>query len=142
MKSLMRSIYKNLFLMLVGGAIYAAIEIFYRGYTHWSMILVGGICFLSIGSINEYISWEMPLILQMTISMLIVTAIEFVSGVIINIVFKMNVWDYSNLPFNILGQICVPFMFLWFLISIVAIILDDYLRYWFLDEEKPHYIWR
>ena len=52
----------------------------------------------------------------------------------------MDVWDYSNMPFNILGQICLPFTILWFFISILAIVLDDWIRYIMFDEEKPHYI--
>lgn len=78
----------------------------------------------------------------MTISSVLITLIEFISGCIINIRFNLNVWDYSNMPFNILGQICIPFMILWFFLSVLGIILDDYLRYWFFDEEKPRYkIW-
>ena len=73
------------------------------------------------------------------ISMFILTACEFITGVIVNIWLGLGVWDYSTLPFNILGQICLPFSLLWIIISCLAIILDDYLRYWIFNEEKPHY---
>ena len=69
----------------------------------------------------------------------IITGVEFLAGCILNLWLKLGVWDYSNLPFNILGQICIPFTLLWYIISPVAIILDDYLRYWFFGEEKPRY---
>ena len=61
------------------------------------------------------------------------------AGVIVNIWLKLGVWDYSGLPLNILGQVCLPFYFAWVGLSVVAIVFDDYLRYWFFGEEKPHY---
>lgn len=134
--------YKYLFLFLVGGLAYCGIEMLWRGYTHWTMFLVGGICFLFCGSINELFDWDMPIWKQMLICSAGITVIEFVSGVIINIIFKLNVWDYSNLPFNILGQVCLPFSILWFGLSFIAILADDWLRYWLFGEEKPHYKWR
>lgn len=121
------------------------IEMVYRGHTHWTMFIVGGLCFYLIGMINEIIPWEMPLISQCLIGAVIVTAMEFAAGSIINIGLGWNVWDYSDLPCNLLGQICLLFSSLWVLLSLPAIILDDYLRYWLFGEEKPHYyifLWR
>lgn len=79
---------------------------------------------------------------QMLICSIIITAVEFTSGLILNVWLGLGIWDYSNMPFNILGQICLPFTLLWYVLSAPAIILDDYLRYWIFGEEKPHYIWR
>lgn len=126
-------------LFAIGGFIYMLIELIWRGYTHWTMGITGGICFVLIGFINEFYTYKMSLVNQMFISSIIITIIEFFVGCIVNLGLGWNVWDYSSLPFNILGQICIPYMFLWFLLSCVAIILDDYLRYWLFKEEKPHY---
>jgi len=136
----MRKIIKPFILMGIGGLIYSLIEILYRGYTHWTMFLVGGLAFYLIGCINEHIEWDMPIYNQMAIGAVIITALEFVAGVIVNLILDWNVWDYSNVPFNILGQICIPFCIIWIFLSLPAIILDDYLRYWLFGEEKPHYI--
>lgn len=136
---LVKNIIRLFILFCIGGTIYISIELLWRGYSHWTMFIVGGICFVLIGLINELFTYDMPLIYQMIISALIVTIVEFISGCIINLWLHMNVWDYSNMPFNIAGQICIPFMGLWFLLSLPAIILDDYLRLWFFNEEKPHY---
>ena len=134
---------KPLILFLIGGLAYILMELLWRGYTHWTMFFVGGLAFVLIGAINEVIPWNMPLWMQSIIGALIITSIEFVSGCIINLWLGWNVWDYSGMPFNILGQICLPFTFLWFLISAIGIVLDDYLRYWWFGEEKPHYtFWR
>ena len=51
----------------------------------------------------------------------------------------MNVWNYSALPLNIMGQICLPFSLLWLLLSGVIIVVDDYIRYKFFNEKKPKY---
>lgn len=128
---------KPLILFGIGGFIYIAIELLWRGHTHWTMFLVGGICFLLIGYINEIFTFDMPLIKQMAISAIIITTVEFLAGLLVNRTY--SIWDYHDLPLNILGQICLPYSILWFLLSLPAIILDDYLRYWLFGEEKPHY---
>lgn len=135
----MRKIVKPFILIVIGGLIYTSIEMLYRGYSHWTMFLVGGLAFYMIGCINEYIQWDMPLYKQMAIGMSIITCLEFVTGFIVNIILKWNVWDYSNVPFNVLGQICLPFCAIWYFLSLVGIILDDYIRYWLFYEEKPTY---
>lgn len=129
-------------LFLIGGAIYVLIELVYRGYSHWTMFLLGGLCFVLIGGVNEYIPWEMPLWLQAGIGAVIITALEFICGCIVNLALGWNVWDYSNTPLNILGQVCLPFAIIWFAIAHFGIVLDDYLRYWLFKEEKPHYTYK
>lgn len=124
---------------MIGGFSYVIIELIWRAYSHISMFFVGGICFVIIGGINEFYTYEMNLIDQMLISSIAITIIEFIAGCIVNIWLGWNVWDYSSVPFNILGQVCILYMFLWFLLSAVAIIFDDYLRYWLFKEDKPHY---
>ncbi|MBQ9612473.1 MAG: hypothetical protein IJV14_07775 [Lachnospiraceae bacterium] len=126
-------------LFLTGALIYVLIELAWRGHSHWTMFLIGGMMFVLIGSINEYIPWEMPLWLQGIIGSGIVTITELLSGYIINIKLGWHVWDYSNMPLNLAGQICLPFSLLWILMSIVAIGVDDWLRYWLFGEERPHY---
>jgi uncharacterized membrane protein len=76
---------------------------------------------------------------QSLIGALLTTFVELISGLILNVWLGLGIWDYSNLPFNFMGQICLPFFFAWIALSCVAIILDDYLRYWLFHEEKPHY---
>lgn len=130
---------KSLILYGIGGLSYIAIELLWRGHTHWTMFVVGGICFLIVGSINEYYSWDIPLIKQCIIGAVVVTIIEFFAGIILNKWLNLGIWDYSNLPFNILGQICLPFTLIWCFLSAIAIIIDDYIRHWLFKEEKPKY---
>lgn len=136
---MLKKMFKYAVLFLIGAVIYYCIEMAYRGYSHWSMFLLGGVCFLGVGFINEDIAWEMSLLKQGCIGSLIITFLELWAGYILNICLGWHVWDYSDVPLNFYGQICLPFSLLWIPISIVAIILDDYLRYKLFGEEKPHY---
>lgn len=130
---------KYMTLLLTGGGLYVLVELIWRGRSHWTMFLLGGLCFISIGLINEIIPWDMPLWQQIIIGAGIITALEFLTGCIVNLWLGWDVWDYSGLPGNILGQICPQFFLLWVPIALVAIVLDDWLRYWRWDEERPHY---
>lgn len=134
----MRAI-RPLILFVIGGLLYLLIELAFRGHTHWTMFFVGGLCFVLVGAINEVIPWETSFILQCVIGGVIITAVEFVSGCIINLWLGWAVWDYWDMPFNLLGQICLPFSLLWVLISAIAIVVDDYIRYYLFGEERPRY---
>ena len=139
MKEKFKAILKHAVLALCGGCVYFLIEMAWRGHSHWTMAVLGGVCFVLIGDINEFIPWNMPLILQGAIGSGIVTALELVSGIILNLWLGLGIWDYSNMPFNLLGQICLPFTLLWVALSIVAVVLDDWLRYWLFGEDRPTY---
>lgn len=135
----MKKLIKYLFLSCLGGVTYCLIELMWRNHTHWSMGLVGSICFIYAGMQNEFTSWDKSLLKQMAQVTVFITVVEFIAGCILNLWLKWDIWDYSNVPFNILGQICMPYCVLWFGISLIAILVDDYVRYWFFDEEKPRY---
>lgn len=132
-------IVRELVLFLIGGAAYCGIEILFRGYTHWSMYILGGLCFVIIGLINEVLTWKIPLISQMFISSIVITVLEFITGCIVNLWLGIGVWDYSDQPYNLLGQICLLFTNLWFLLSLVGIFLDDIIRWKLFGEGKPRY---
>lgn len=132
---------KYCFLGVVGGTIYYILEIMFRGYSHWSMFLLGGICFIALGLINEFLSWDTPLINQMVIGSVIITILEFITGCIVNLWLGWNIWDYSGLPYNLLGQISLFSSIGWIGLSLVGITLDDFIRWKCFKEEKPHYKW-
>ena len=135
----LKQILKLCILALIGGITYVLIELAWRGYSHISMFILGAFCFVLLGGINEFLPWELGFVWQMLIGAGIVTILELIVGIVVNVWLGLEVWDYSNLPFNFMGQICLPFSFAWTLLSGVAIVVDDYLRYWLFDEEKPHY---
>lgn len=135
----MMQLNKYLILFELGGLLYLVTELLWRGYSHWTMFVLGGLCFVALGLINEVIPWEMVLWKQVLIGVCIITALEFLTGCIVNLWLGLGVWDYSAMPGNLLGQICPQYMALWVPVSLCGIILDDYLRYWWFREEKPHY---
>ncbi len=135
----MRLYLKYLFLFMSGGLMYNILEISFRGWTHWTMFILGGLCFTGLGLINEVIPWEMPLWQQVLIGACIITGMEFMTGCIVNLWLGWAIWDYSQMPGNILGQICPRFFVLWFPVSLAGILLDDWLRYLMFDENRPRY---
>ena len=126
-------------MFIIGGTVYILMELAWRGYSHIAMFVVGGIAFLCIGRINEYLPWDLSFWIQCLAGDAIILILEFVSGCILNLWLQLNIWDYSNLPLNILGQVCLPFAIIWYLAAAFAIVADDYLRYWLFGEEKPRY---
>ena len=143
----MNKAFKHFCLVCLGGTVYILIEIIWRAIrnstpTHWTMFILGGIVFLFIGGINEYLPWDMPIWIQCYIGCIIILLLEFIFGCVLNIWLGLNIWDYSNVPFNVLGQICLPYAIAWYFLTAFAIIADDYLRYLFFKEEKPHYNFR
>ena len=130
---------RQLILFGIGGFLYVLIELFTRGRSHWSMFLVGGMAFYLIGCINEYTRRDLAMLWQMAAGAIIITLLELIAGIIVNIILGWNVWDYSNLPGNLLGQICPQFTVLWFLLSAVAVYLDDWIRWLLWGEERPKY---
>ncbi len=105
-------------IIFAAGAIgYAFFEIMFRGYTHWTMMLTGGACVLTIYYLNQQFP-RTPLLLRALGGTLVILLFEFLVGLIVNIWFGWEVWDYSDVPGNILGQICPLFSGAWFILSL------------------------
>ena len=102
----------------VGGVGYGIIELLYRQRTHWTMIIAGGICFV-LFSVIEGCTRGKSLLIKATLCSGSVTAVELLFGVIFNLIFKMNIWDYSQNRFNLLGQICPFFSLIWGVLGII-----------------------
>lgn len=112
---------KMLLTFLSGGMIYALIEVIYKNETHISMFIAGGLSLCLINLLCAEKLSDRSLFFKCLTGSVIISTIEFVSGFIVNIVLKLNVWDYSHLPLNFKGQICLLFSVLWFFITIPAI---------------------
>lgn len=110
----------KLMLFSIGAIGYGLLEIIWRGYTHWSMLGAGGICFLFFAKIGDKMK-HAGILVKGLIGSGFVTAIELIFGIIFNVILKKNVWDYSKLPLNIGGQVCALYSFIWVIISIVCI---------------------
>ena len=83
-------------IFLAGGFIYGAIEIIYRGHTHPSMFVLGGICLLWVGGLDCFFTRTPPIWIQVLIGGAFITLAEFFCGLVYNVWLGMRVWDYSK----------------------------------------------
>lgn len=130
---------KHTILFLLGGCMYLAIELAWRGYSHPSMFVLGGICFVIVGLINQVLPRNTGLFWQSIIGASFITAAELVTGLIVNRWLGLQVWDYSHLPYNLFGQVSLRYFFLWIVLAAVAIWVDDRIRKWLFGETPPKY---
>lgn len=133
----MRKTGKHLCLTGIGGSLYYTFEQLFRGFSHWTMFLLGGICFLFFYLQGSRIGWEEPLWKQILRCDLFVVSMEFLTGIIVNKVLQLNVWDYSRMPFQIFGQVCLPFAVIFAGLCAVGILLSGYISCYLFGEEKP-----
>ena len=124
----MESLKNNGKIFAIGAAGYFILETIWRGHSHWSMAAAGGISLLCIVKIFRKMK-DAPLYFKSLVGGTIITAIEFVFGIIFNIFLGMAVWDYSSVPGNILGQICPAFSILWCGLSLVVAFFEKNFSY-------------
>ena len=116
------SLLNFLFIFILGGCGYYLMEILYRGHSHWSMAVCGGICLLGIYFINHRFL-RFHALFRAVLCALFITLVEFLAGCIVNLWLGLNVWSYTALPLNFMGQICFNFSILWFFLSLALCLL-------------------
>ncbi len=119
----MMFLYK-LSMFLLGGTGYVGLEFLWRGRSHISMFLAGGICFLLLGKLEE-VRPRLPLALRCLVGAGIITFVELAAGLLANRDYR--VWDYRQMPFNYHGQVCLIYSLLWIPVSFGAILLYNLL---------------
>lgn len=117
--------WKNVMLFLLGGLGYMGLECLWRGWSHGSMFLAGGSCFLLLGKLDRT-QPRLPLPARALMGSLIITSVELLAGLLFNRGYR--VWDYRNMPLNFYGQICLPFTVLWIPVSLGAMALYRQVR--------------
>lgn len=123
---------------------YMTIEFVFRLFTDVSSInliqtlsmgICGGLSGLFADLLNED-KYDAPMIVDAMIASLFTTVLEYIFGYILNIKLGLNVWDYSNMPFNVDGQICLTYSIAWTLLIPFAFWLGDHYRHNKLGEES------
>lgn len=94
---------------------YPCLELLWRGRTHPSMALAGGLCCHEMGRIARK---RGSLLRKALRSALYVTAVEYLFGITVN--RRHQVWDYRKIPGNIRGQVCPHYTLLWLGLSLCA----------------------
>ena len=123
----MKNLKEDCILFSIGGAGYALLEILWRRKTHWTMAVTGGACFVSLYNFYKKHS-GMKMIQKCISGSAIITGIEFCCGCIVNLKYKLNVWDYSNCRLNVKGQICPFYSALWALLCVPVSGLCDFIN--------------
>ena len=122
---------RYLIIFTAGSAGYGFIEILWRGRTHWSMLIAGGLCFVVFSVIEKNLK-NTRLLYKCILGSISVTLVELIFGLIFNVLLDQKVWDYSRMPLNLAGQICLTFSVLWGILSALFIPLagklDNYLE--------------
>ena len=108
----------HLCLFIFGGLLYNLIELLWRGRTHPSMFAVGGLCFELMGAVHTHSRRTLPV--RCGLCAAGVTAIELVSGCVLNRWLRLDVWDYSHMKYNLLGQVCLLYSLFWLVLSALA----------------------
>lgn len=141
--------YSNMVLSMLlwvwGGTVYFLMEVAWKTFRgrpetiSWLMLIVAFLLCIPIERCGAELPWNIPIWLQALICGVLVTLVELLSGLILNVKLDLNIWDYSDLWGNFMGQICPQFSLLWFALCLIFIPVFDHLRYAVQGGEKPRY---
>ena len=136
MVSVLKYIFRYSVIFVFGGCAYYYLEVLFRGWSHWSMFLLGAVCFVFFSLQKKVPWWNQSLPWQLFRCLLFAFVGEFITGCMVNLWKGWAVWDYSEVPLNILGQVCLPMEIIFLLICYFALVLDDFLFKYVLGEES------
>lgn len=115
-------------LMLVGALGFGLLEVLWRGFTHWTMLCAGAVGLLVIDYLDEraeLCDWG-----KAALCALVITGLELIIGVAVNIYGGVGVWDYSAMPLNFLGQICALYAGIWLVLARITLPIRRRLVRW------------
>lgn len=128
-----------------GGTVYFLLEVAFKTITghperiSWTMLVVAILLTIPVERAGEQLPWAVPLWLQALVCAALVTAVELAAGCVINLWLGWDVWDYTAMPGNILGQICPQYSAIWWVLCLAFIPAFDWLRYAVEGGERPRY---
>jgi len=128
-----------------GGTVYFLLEVAFKTITghperiSWTMLVVAILLTVPVERCGAQLPWSCPLWLQALCCAALVTAVELVSGLFLNLWLGLDIWDYTDLPGNFLGQICPQYSAVWWVLCLVFIPAFDWLRYAVEGIERPCY---
>lgn len=128
-----------------GGTMYFLLEVVYKTASgrpeaiSWTMLVLAIFLCVPVERCGAELPWEAPLWLQAMGCAAAVTVTELAAGLVLNVWLGLGVWDYSHLPFNLWGQICPAYFFLWWILCLLFIPVFDWLRYAVAGGRRPVY---
>lgn len=127
------------------GTLYFFLEVIWKSLNgrpetiSWTMLLLAIFLAIPLERFGAELPWDMSLFVQALICTGAITAAEFCAGCVLNLWLNLNIWDYSSMPGNLLGQICPQFIVLWFFLAVFIIVMLDWMRYSIEGGERPYY---
>ena len=135
----------SMLLWVWGGTVYFLLEVGYKSLTghperiSWTMLVVAVLLTIPVERCGAELPWGCPLWVQALACAFLVTAVELMAGLLLNVALNLNVWDYSNIPFNLLGQICPQYFAVWWTLCLAFRPIFDWLRWAVVGGDKPRY---
>ncbi len=108
---------------VLGAVGYPLLELLYRGRTHYSMAIAGGISVFMLCRIRQL---RCNFLTKVLLSGTAITTVELLCGLIWN--RRYTVWDYRRTPLNYRGQICLPYSLLWCGLSAGFLVLTERIK--------------
>ena len=83
---------------------------------HGPICPIYGLCISSMVIVLANINVTLPFLL--IVATIVISIIEYLTGYILEKLFKTKYWDYTDDPFNIHGRICLHFSIMWGITSV------------------------
>ena len=95
-----------------------------------------------VGNMGKYILNKKfnifkSIVLIMFFGSLTITSLEFITGIIVNLILKKRVWNYSVMKYNVFGQICLVYSALWALMSLLCVYVLNIIRIMIFEKNEP-----
>ena len=65
--------------------------------------------------------WGVSFPLFLLLALIVPSAVEFISGWLLKTLFHRQWWDYSEMPYQLKGHICLRFSLYWWVLSVACI---------------------
>lgn len=94
-----------------------------RGFLNGPICPIYGV---GVGIVVQFLSpYKNNLLLLYITSVILVTALEWLTGFILEKVFHNKWWDYSNMPLNLNGYVCLLFSLIW---GVACVVIVDFIH--------------
>lgn len=82
-----------------------------RGFLNGPICPIYGFGVVSVAALLS--PYKSQMILLYVASIIVVTALEWLTGFVLEKIFHNKWWDYSDMPFNLNGYVCLLFSLIW-----------------------------
>ena len=137
----------SLLLWSFGGTAYFLLEVAWKTFRgeperiSWTMLVLAVALCVPVERAGAELPWECPLWLQSAACAALVTVAELLAGLVLNVWLRLGIWDYSELPGNLWGQVCPQFFLVWWVLCAAFIPVFDWMRYAVMGGQRPKYYW-